>query len=109
MLYFWVGAWKPGPSEVAHLGVWLSQGGPVVDFPGHFLEVAEHHLVSAPQCCQGVATRLRSSGVSFFWALACQDSVPGGHAGVGDVSFRSFLPFPLRCSQNSPGNGRLFV
>ena len=35
---------------------------------------------------EGVCTQLRSAGIYSVWALACQDSSPGGHAGVGVVS-----------------------
>ena len=52
-----------------------------------FLAVVEDLLVPAVTNDLGVNSRGSS-----VWALACQESVPGGHAGVGAVSLRG-APF----------------
>ena len=49
-----------------------------------FLAVAEHRLI--PARARSVGHQLRKAGFHSVWAPACQDTIPGGHAGVGVVS-----------------------
>ena len=55
-----------------------------MDSCAQFLAVAEHRLI--PARARSVGHQLRKAGYHSVWALACQNSVPGGHAGVGVVS-----------------------
>ena len=53
-----------------------------------------------PARVRSVANELRvNSKVSLVWALACQESVPGGHAGVGVISLRDG-PLTLHASSS---------
>ena len=52
------------------------------DSQAHFLVVAEH----CGSWALGVATQLRSAGISSLRASACQDTTTGRHASVGVVS-----------------------
>ena len=61
-----------------------------------FLAVVEDWLV--PAVTNDLRVNSRGSSV---WAPACQESVPGGHAGVGAVSLRG-APF-TRPSFCTPG------
>ena len=49
-----------------------------------FLAVAEHRFV--PSRAKSVCHQLRKAAHQSVWSLACQDQVPGGHAGIGVVS-----------------------
>ena len=52
-----------------------------------FLAVVEHRLI--PARARSVTNALKvTSGVVSVWAPACQDSIPGGHAGVGVISLK---------------------
>ena len=53
-------------------------------FRAQFLAVAEHRLI--PARARSVGHQLRKAGFHSVWAPACQDTIPGGHAGVGVVS-----------------------
>ena len=55
-----------------------------MDSCAQFLAVAEHRLL--PARARSVGHQLRKAVYHSVWAPACQDSVPGGHAGVGVVS-----------------------
>ena len=98
--YFWglilwmlsiCGARHPGPCnppgpfgcsiEFLKEGGWLSGGDLALESQAHFSAVAEHRLVPARAC------NVTSSSV---WAPSCQDVTPGGHAGVGVISFYFF-------------------
>ena len=104
-LYFfwWVVVWMlhigrarhPGPGkkpfipgqlsiEFANIGGWLTYGDLAMDSCAQFLAVAEHKLI--PARARSVGHQLRKAGFHSVWAPACQDSIPGGHAGVGVVS-----------------------
>ena len=41
---------------------------------------------------RSVGHQLRGSGLQSAWAPACQDQIPGGHAGVGVVSLHGAPP-----------------
>ena len=71
--------------EFANIGGWLTYGDLAMDSCAQFLAVAEHRLI--PARARSVGHQLRNAGVHSVWAPACQDSIPGGHAGVGVVSF----------------------
>ena len=70
--------------EFANIGGWLTYGDLAMDSCAQFLAVAEHRLI--PARARSVGHQLRKAGYHSVWAPACQDSVPGGHAGVGVVS-----------------------
>ena len=70
--------------EFANIGGWLTYGDLALDSCAQFLAVAEHRLI--PARARSVGHQLRKAGFHSVWAPACQDSVPGGHAGVGVVS-----------------------
>ena len=55
-----------------------------MDSCAQFLAVAEHRLI--PARARSVGHQLRRAGFHSVWAPACQDTIPGGHAGVGVVS-----------------------
>ena len=55
-----------------------------MDSCAQFLAVAEHRLI--PSRARSVCHQLRKAGFQSVWALACQDRIAGGHAGVGVVS-----------------------
>ena len=55
-----------------------------MDSCAQFLAVAEHRFI--PAGARSVGHRLRKAGYHSVWAPACQESVAGGHAGVGVVS-----------------------
>ena len=55
-----------------------------MDSCAQFLAVAEHRLI--PARARSVGHQLRKADFHSVWAPACQDSIPGGHAGVGVVS-----------------------
>ena len=46
--------------------------------------VAEHRLI--PARARSVGHQLKRAGFHSVWAHACQDTIPGGHAGVSVVS-----------------------
>ena len=86
---------RPGPNrrsfipvqlsiEFANIGGWLTYGDLAMDSCAQFLAVAEHRLI--PARARSVGHQLRKDGCHSVWAPACQNSVPGGHAGVGVVS-----------------------
>ena len=56
----------------------------MLDSGAQFLAVAEHRLI--PSRARSVCHQLCNAGHHSVWALACQDRVAGGHAGVGVVS-----------------------
>ena len=70
--------------EFANVGGWLTSGDLALDSCAQFLAVAEHRLI--PSRARSVCHQLRKAGHHSFWALACQDRVAGGHAGVRVVS-----------------------
>ena len=70
--------------EFANIGGWLTYGDLAMDSCAQFLAVAEHRLI--PARARSVGHQLRKTGFHSVWAPACQDSFPGGHAGVGVVS-----------------------
>ena len=73
--------------ECINVGGWLSNGDTALESNGHFLAVVEHRLI--PARARSVANSLKSTaGHVSVWAPACQDSIPGGHAGVGVVSLK---------------------
>ena len=70
--------------EFANIGGWLTYGDLAMDSCAQFLAVAEHRLIPARE--RSVGHQLRKAGYHSVWAPACQDTIPGGHAGVGVVS-----------------------
>ena len=70
--------------EFANIGGWLTYGDLAMDSCAQFLAVAEHRLI--PARARSIGHQLRKAGFHSVWAPACQDSIPGGHAGVGVVS-----------------------
>ena len=70
--------------EFANIGGCLTYGDLAMDSCAQFLAVAEHRLIRAR--ARSVGHQLRKAGYHSVWAPACQDSVAGGHAGVGVVS-----------------------
>ena len=80
-LYF-SGEWF-GCCILVGLGI-LGLGDLAMDSCAQFLAVAEHRLI--PARARSVGHQLRKAGFHSIWAPACQDSIPGGHAGVGVVS-----------------------
>ena len=70
--------------EFANIGGWLTYGDLAMDSCAQFLAVAEHRLI--PAGARSVGHQLWKTGFHSVWAPACQDSIPGGHAGVGVVS-----------------------
>ena len=70
--------------EFANIGGWLTYGDLALDSCAQFLAVAEHRLI--PATARSIGHQLRIAGFHSVWAPACQDSIPGGHAGVGVVS-----------------------
>ena len=70
--------------EFANIGGWLTYGDLAMDSCAQFLAVTEHRLI--PARARSVGHQLRKAGFHSVWAPACQDSIPGGHAGVGVVS-----------------------
>ena len=73
--------------EFLNVGGWLSNGDYALESHAEFLAVAEHRLI--PARARSVTNSLKvSSGIVSVWAPACQDSIPGGHAGVGVVSMK---------------------
>ena len=88
--------------EFANIGGWLTYGDLAMDSCAQFLAVAEHRLI--PARTRSVSHQLRKAGYHSVWAPACQDSIPGGHAGVGVVSLGKVVPpwpFPLLLLLNS--------
>ena len=74
--------------EFANIGGWLTYGDLAMDSCAQFLAVAEHRLI--PARARSIGHQLRIAGFHSVWAPACQDSIPGGHAGVGVVSLGVF-------------------
>ena len=72
--------------EFANIGGRLTYGDLALDSCAQFLAVAEHRLI--PARARSVGHQLRKAGFHSVWAPACQDSIPGGHAGVGGCQFR---------------------
>ena len=70
--------------EFVNVGGWLTSGDLAMDSCAQFLAAAEHRLI--PARARSVGHRLRKAGYHSVWAPACQNSVAGGHAGVGVVS-----------------------
>ena len=75
--------------EFANIGGWLTYGDLAMDSCAQFLAVAEHRLI--PARTRSVGHQLRKAGFQSVWPPACQDSIPGGHAGVGVVSLGGAL------------------
>ena len=76
--------------ECVNVGGWLSDGDSVIDSAAHFLAVVEHRLI--PARARSVTKSLKvTAGCVSVWAPACQDSIPGGHAGVGVLSLKGAL------------------
>ena len=90
---YWLGqaswAWPSGfrscsmSVEFANVGGWLTSGDFALDSCAQFLAVPEHRLI--PSRARSICHQLRRAGHHSVWALACQDRVAGGHAGVGVV------------------------
>ena len=76
--------------EFVNVGGWLTSGELALDSCAQFLAIAEHRLI--PSRARSVCHRLRRAGHYSVWALACQDQVAGGHAGVGVVSLGGASP-----------------
>ena len=55
-----------------------------LDSCAQFLFVAEHRLI--PARARSIGHQLRKADRQSVWALACQDPLSGGHAGVGVIS-----------------------
>ena len=70
--------------EFANIGGWLTCGDLAMDSCAQFLAIAEHRLI--PARARSVGHQLRRTGFHSVWAPACQDTIPGGHAGVGVVT-----------------------
>ena len=70
--------------EFVNVGGWLTSGDLALDSCAQFLAVAEHRLI--PSRARSICHQLRKAGFHSVWALACQDRIAGGHAGVGVVS-----------------------
>ena len=83
--------------ECTNVGGWLSNGDLALECEETFLAVIEHRLI--PARVRTVAAALKASGRAAVWALACQDNISGGHAGVGVVSLRAApLTLPSFCT-----------
>ena len=73
--------------ECANIGGWLSNGDTALESTAHFFAVVEHRLI--PARARSVANSLKvTAGYVSVWAPACQDSIPGGHAGSGVISLK---------------------
>ena len=73
--------------ECVNVGGWLSNGDTALESSADFLAIVEHRLI--PARVRSVSNSLKiASGLVSVWAPACQDSIPGGHAGVGVISLR---------------------
>ena len=70
--------------EFVNVGGWLTNGDMALIPSPQFLAVAEHRLI--PAMARSMAHQLRKAGLQSVWAPACQDQIPGGHAGVGVIS-----------------------
>ena len=62
----------------------MTSGDLALDSCAQFLAIAEHRLI--PSRARSNGHQLRMAGHHSIWALACQDQVAGGHAGVGVIS-----------------------
>ena len=84
--------------ECVDVGCWLSNGDLALQSVASFLSVVEHRLIPARARSATKELRVRRGHTS-VWAPAYQDSIPGGHAGVGVVSIQGasllFLLFAL--------------
>ena len=74
--------------EFANIGGWLTYGDLAMDSCAQFLAIAEHRLI--PARARSVGHQLRRAGFHSVWAPACQDTIPGGHAGVGVENHSSY-------------------
>ena len=64
-----------------NVGGWLSNGDYAIDSTAFFLAVVGHRLI--PARARSVTSSLKvTAGYVSVWAPACQDSIPGGHAGL---------------------------
>ena len=73
--------------ECVNVGGWLSNGDCALDSTANFLAVVEHRLI--PARVRSVTKSLKvTAGRISVWAPVCQDSILGGHAGVGVVSLK---------------------
>ena len=70
--------------EFVNVGGWLTSGDLALDFFAQFLAIAEHRLI--PSRAGSICYQLRNAGHHSVWALAWQDRIAGGHAGVGVFS-----------------------
>ena len=104
---------NPGPRflskdlsiESVNVGGWISNGDTALESTAHFLAVVEHRLI--PARSRSVTNSLKvTSGLVSVWAPACQDSIPGGHAGVGVISLKG-APITLPTFSN-PEFGEFF-
>ena len=75
--------------EFVNVGGWLTSRDLALDSCAQFPPIAEHRLI--PSRARSVCHQLRRAGHHSVWALACQDQVAGGHAGVGVVSLGGAL------------------
>ena len=69
--------------ELVHVGGWLTHGDLTTNSCARFLAFVEHRLI--PARVRSVGHQLHQADFHSFWALACQDHISGGHAGVGVV------------------------
>ena len=73
--------------ECVNVGGWLSNGDYALESTSDFLAVVEHRLI--PARARSVTNSLKvTAKLVSVWAPACQDTIPGGHAGVGVVSLK---------------------
>ena len=109
--YWEPGILGPGPRlflpgqlsvEFVNVGGWLTHGDLALDSCAQFLAVAEHR--SIPSRARSVCHQLRRAGRHYIWALACQDQVAGGQAGVGVASCGGASPdSPIFCHSSVSG------
>ena len=87
--------------EFVNVGGCLTHGDLALDSCAQFLAVAEHRLI--PSRARSVCHQLQKAGCQSVWSLACQDQVPGGHAGVGVVSLGGAPLPPIFCHSSVSG------
>ena len=70
--------------EFVNVGGWLTNEDKALESGAQCLAVAEHRLI--PARAVSIGHQLRKAGLHSVWAPACQNQIPGGHAGVGVIS-----------------------
>ena len=89
-------AWVPPSNalsiECVDVGGWLAYGDAVVESKADFFAVVVQRLIRART--RAVSHERSKTRISSVWALACHDSVPRGHAGVGLASLHGASPLP---------------